>query len=294
MELAQISLRTTRELAERVKAYAKAHKLSVNSFLEGVIENTLNNMDSGGEHSELTHLVAAPLKTLSRLHYKISDPWDTNEMVKASDVEKAFLIDAAKKQLDSKYLTGPFYDTVRERLVAAHLEDDPELLRLLFGFALRYYIKDESAQRVFATENAPIGIPTAKYEFTVGSKTFIVIIQGNEGNLTDTPENNRPPKLTFICETAQFDSRHDWDTFIALVRLMDAVYAGKASECHKGTHTHISKRNDKELPWSLHLGRLQLLFKENELMAVAEGFNKLVKNDAASIIKQIRLLYGEG
>ncbi|WP_086214651.1 hypothetical protein [Escherichia coli] len=39
---------------------------------------------------------------------------------------------------------------------------------------------------------------------------------------------------------------------------------------------------------------LQLLLKDSELKDMAVEFHKLVNGDAANVIKQIRLLYGEG
>ncbi|MBV7241729.1 hypothetical protein B7483_022025 [Escherichia coli] len=155
-------------------------------------------------------------------------------------------------------------------------------------------IRDEESRRTFATEHAPVGIQSVDYSFTVGNKTFTVIVRGNDSNSFDTPEDNHPPVLAFTCETAQFDTRHDWDTFIALVRLMNAVHNGEESKCHAGTHTRLGRRMDSEKPWSLFLGRLQLLLKDSELKDMAVEFHKLVNGDAANVIKQIRLLYGEG
>lgn len=74
MDLTQISLRTSRDQVERIKTYAKASNLSVNAFLVNLIENSLNNIANDGTQSELTRLVAEPVKTLSRLHHKICDP----------------------------------------------------------------------------------------------------------------------------------------------------------------------------------------------------------------------------
>lgn len=95
MDLTQISLRTSRDQVERIKTYAKASNLSVNAFLVNLIENSLNNIANDGTQSELTRLVAEPVKTLSRLHHKICDPWNTNEPADLTPAEIAFLTDAA-------------------------------------------------------------------------------------------------------------------------------------------------------------------------------------------------------
>jgi len=296
MEPTQISLRTSREQAERIRIYAKANKLSVNTFLVNLIENSLNSIESGGYQGELTQLVAEPIKALSRIHHKICDPWNTNEPVDLSHAEICFLTDAARKQLDSKYLTGPYYAAVSDRIGMTLVENDPSYYRDLFGFAHRYYIPDEETRKSFAINHAQMGIPSFEYAFTVGVKTFRVVVRGNAEYMNDLPEVNQPPVLTFICETAHFDSRHDWDTFIALVRLMNAVHNGEASQCHSGVYTRLGRRIDSEKPWSLYLGRLQLLLSELELQEIASEFHKFTTTDisTAGIIKQLRLLYGEG
>ncbi|MCL8359109.1 hypothetical protein M9Y38_09825 [Escherichia coli] len=294
MDLTQISLRTSRDQVERIKTYAKASNLSVNAFLVNLIENSLNNIANDGTQSELTRLVAEPVKTLSRLHHKICDPWNTNEPADLTPAEIAFLTDAARKQLDSKHLAGPDYFAIRDRIDNTLIESSLDYYQDLFGFAHRFYIRDEESRRTFATEHAPVGIQSVDYSFTVGNKTFTIIVRVNDSNSFDTPEDNRPPVLAFTCESAQFDTRHDWDTFIALVRLMNAVHNGEESKCHAGTHTRLGRRMDSDTPWSLFLGRLQLLLKDSELKDMAVEFHKLVNGDAANVIKQIRLLYGEG
>ncbi|EOV0666040.1 hypothetical protein ACOII9_004087 [Cronobacter sakazakii] len=296
MELTQICLRTTREQAERIRIYAKANKLSVNTFLVNLIENSLNSIDDGGYQGELTQLVAEPLKSLSRIHHKICDPWNTNEPVDLSHAEICFLQDAARKQLDNKHLSGPYYAAVSGRIDMSLIENDPSYYRELFGFAHRYYIRDEETRKAFAIDHAQMGIPSFEYAFTVGLKTFRVVVRGNAEYMNDLPEDNLPPVLTFICETTQFDSRHDWDTFIALVRLMNGVHNGKASQCHSGVYTRLGRRIDNEKPWSLYLGRLQLLLSDSELRDMASEFYKFTTADisTAGIIEQLRLLYGEG
>ena len=296
MEPTQISLRTTREQAERIRIYAKANKLSVNTFLVNLIENSLNSIEDGGYQGELTQLVAEPIKTLSRIHHKICDPWNTNEPVDLSHAEICFLQDAARKQLDNKHLSGPYYTAVSGRIDMSLIENDPSYYRDLFGFAHRYYIRDEETRKAFAIDHAQMGIPSFEYAFTVGLKTFRVVVRGNAEYMNDLPEDNRPPVLTFICETTQFDSRHDWDTFIALVRLMNGVQNGEASQCHSGVYTRLGRRIDNEKPWSLYLGRLQLLLSDSELRDIASEFYKFTTVDisTAGIIKQLRLLYGEG
>ena len=296
MELTQICLRTTREQAERIRIYAKANKLSVNTFLVNLIENSLNSIDDGGYQGELTQLVAEPIKALSRIHHKICDPWNTNEPVELSHAEICFLQDAARKQLDNKHLSGPYYAAVSRRIDMSLIENDPSYYRELFGFAHRYYIRDEETRKAFAIDHAQMGIPSFEYAFTVGLKTFRVVVRGNAEYMNDLPEDNLPPVLTFICETTQFDSRHDWDTFIALVRLMNGVHNGEASQCHSGVYTRLGRRIDNEKPWSLYLGRLQLLLSDSELRDIASEFYKFTTTDisTAGIIKQLRLLYGEG
>ncbi|EAT8674950.1 TPA: hypothetical protein QIW60_003556 [Escherichia coli] len=296
MELTQICLRTTREQAERIRIYAKANKLSVNTFLVNLIENSLNSIDDGGYQGELTQLVAEPIKSLSRIHHKICDPWNTNEPVDLSHAEICFLQDAARKQLDNKHLSGPYYAAVSGRIDMSLIENDPSYYRELFGFAHRYYIRDEETRKAFAIDHAQMGIPSFEYAFTVGLKTFRVVVRGNAEYMNDLPEDNLPPVLTFICETTQFDSRHDWDTFIALVRLMNGVHNGKASQCHSGVYTRLGRRIDNEKPWSLYLGRLQLLLSDSELRDMASEFYKFTTADisTAGIIEQLRLLYGEG
>lgn len=296
MEPTQISLRTTREQAERIRIYAKANKLSVNTFLVNLIENSLNSIEDGGYQGELTQLVAEPIKALSRIHHKICDPWNTNEPVDLSHAEICFLQDAARKQLDNKHLSGPYYTAVSGRIDMSLIENDPSYYRDLFGFAHRYYIRDEETRKAFAINHAQMGIPSFEYAFTVGLKTFRVVVRGNAEYMNDLPEDNRPPVLTFICETTQFDSRHDWDTFIALVRLMNGVHNGEASQCHSGVYTRLGRRIDNEKPWSLYLGRLQLLLSDSELRDIASEFYKFTTVDisTAGIIKQLRLLYGEG
>ncbi|EMR9609686.1 hypothetical protein WKK98_004529 [Salmonella enterica] len=296
MELTQICLRTTREQAERIRIYAKANKLSVNTFLVNLIENSLNSIDDGGYQGELTQLVAEPIKSLSRIHHKICDPWNTNEPVDLSHAEICFLQDAARKQLDNKHLSGPYYAAVSGRIDMSLIENDPSYYRELFGFAHRYYIRDEETRKAFAIDHAQMGIPSFEYAFTVGLKTFRVVVRGNAEYMNDLPEDNLPPVLTFICETTQFDSRHDWDTFIALVRLMNGVHNGEASQCHSGVYTRLGRRIDNEKPWSLYLGRLQLLLSDSELRDMASEFYKFTTADisTAGIIEQLRLLYGEG
>lgn len=296
MELTQICLRTTREQAERIRIYAKANKLSVNTFLVNLIENSLNSIDDGGYQGELTQLVAEPIKSLSRIHHKICDPWNTNEPVDLSHAEICFLQDAARKQLDNKHLSGPYYAAVSGRIDMSLIENDPSYYRELFGFAHRYYIRDEETRKAFAIDHAQMGIPSFEYAFTVGLKTFRVVVRGNAEYMNDLPEDKLPPVLTFICETTQFDSRHDWDTFIALVRLMNGVHNGKASQCHSGVYTRLGRRIDNEKPWSLYLGRLQLLLSDSELRDMASEFYKFTTADisTAGIIEQLRLLYGEG
>lgn len=296
MEATQISLRTTGEQAERIRVYAKANKLSVNAFLINLIENALNSIEAGGFEGELTQLVAEPIKALSRIHHKICDPWNTNEPVDLRPAEISFLTDAARKQLDSKHLTGPDYAAISGRIGMTLIESDPSYFRDLFGFAHRHYIRDEETRKTFAIDHAQMGIPSFEYAFTVGLITFRVVVRGNAEYMNDFPENNQPPTLTLICETSQFDSRHDWNTFIALVRLMNAIRNGEASQCHSGIYTRLGRRIDSQKPWSLYLGRLQLLLSETELQEIASEFYKFTSSDisSAGIIKQLRLLYGEG
>lgn len=296
MEATQISLRTTGEQAERIRVYAKANKLSVNAFLINLIENALNSIEAGGFEGELTQLVAEPIKALSRIHHKICDPWNTNEPVDLRPAEISFLTDAARKQLDSKHLTGPDYAAISGRIGMTLIESDPSYFRDLFGFAHRHYIRDEETRKTFAIDHAQMGIPSFEYAFTVGLITFRVVVRGNAEYMNDFPENNQPPTLTLICETSQFDSRHDWNTFIALVRLMNAIRNGEASQCHSGIYTRLGRRIDSQKPWSLYLGRLQLLLSETELQEIASEFYKFTSSDisTAGIIKQLRLLYGEG
>ncbi|EGL2280221.1 hypothetical protein NUI72_003463 [Escherichia coli] len=296
MEATQISLRTTSEQAERIRVYAKANKLSVNAFLINLIENALNSIEAGGFEGELTQLVAEPIKALSRIHHKICDPWNTNEPVDLRPAEISFLTDAARKQLDSKHLTGPDYAAISGRIGMTLIESDPSYFRDLFGFAHRHYIRDEETRKTFAIDHAQMGIPSFEYAFTVGLITFRVVVRGNAEYMNDFPENNQPPTLTLICETSHFDSRHDWNTFIALVRLMNAIRNGEASQCHSGIYTRLGRRIDSQKPWSLYLGRLQLLLSETELQEIASEFYKFTSSDisTAGIIKQLRLLYGEG
>nr|HEK8422640.1 hypothetical protein [Escherichia coli] len=296
MEATQISLRTTGEQAERIRVYAKANKLSVNAFLINLIENALNSIEAGGFEGELTQLVAEPIKALSRIHHKICDPWNTNEPVDLRPAEISFLTDAARKQLDSKHLTGPDYAAISGRIGMTLIESDPSYFRDLFGFAHRHYIRDEETRKTFAIDHAQMGIPSFEYAFTVGLITFRVVVRGNAEYMNDIPENNQPPTLTLICETSHFDSRHDWNTFIALVRLMNAIRNGEASQCHSGIYTRLGRRIDSQKPWSLYLGRLQLLLSETELQEIASEFYKFTSSDisTAGIIKQLRLLYGEG
>ncbi|EBP8466973.1 TPA: hypothetical protein ACG0NO_004151 [Enterobacter hormaechei subsp. steigerwaltii] len=296
MEATQISLRTTGEQAERIRVYAKANKLSVNAFLINLIENALNSIEAGGFEGELTQLVAEPIKALSRIHHKICDPWNTNEPVDLRPAEISFLTDAARKQLDSKHLTGPDYAAISGRIGMTLIESDPSYFRDLFGFAHRHYIRDEETRKTFAIDHAQMGIPSFEYAFTVGLITFRVVVRGNAEYMNDFPENNQPPTLTLICETSHFDSRHDWNTFIALVRLMNAIRNGEASQCHSGIYTRLGRRIDSQKPWSLYLGRLQLLLSETELQEIASEFYKFTSSDisTAGIIKQLRLLYGEG
>ncbi|ECZ0744844.1 hypothetical protein F7398_21910 [Salmonella enterica] len=296
MEATQISLRTTGEQAERIRVYAKANKLSVNAFLINLIENALNSIEAGGFEGELTQLVAEPIKALSRIHHKICDPWNTNEPVDLRPAEISFLTEAARKQLDSKHLTGPDYAAISGRIGMTLIESDPSYFRDLFGFAHRHYIRDEETRKTFAIDHAQMGIPSFEYAFTVGLITFRVVVRGNAEYMNDFPENNQPPTLTLICETSHFDSRHDWNTFIALVRLMNAIRNGEASQCHSGIYTRLGRRIDSQKPWSLYLGRLQLLLSETELQEIASEFYKFTSSDisTAGIIKQLRLLYGEG
>lgn len=296
MEATQISLRTTGEQAERIRVYAKANKLSVNAFLINLIENALNSIEAGGFEGELTQLVAEPIKALSRIHHKICDPWNTNEPVDLRPAEISFLTDAARKQLDSKHLTGPDYAAISGRIGMTLIESDPSYFRDLFGFAHRHYIRDEETRKTFAIDHALMGIPSFEYAFTVGLITFRVVVRGNAEYMNDFPENNQPPTLTLICETSHFDSRHDWNTFIALVRLMNAIRNGEAFQCHSGIYTRLGRRIDSQKPWSLYLGRLQLLLSETELQEIASEFYKFTSSDisTAGIIKQLRLLYGEG
>lgn len=151
MDLTQISLRTSRDQVERIKTYAKASNLSVNAFLVNLIENSLNNIANDGTQSELTRLVAEPVKTLSRLHHKICDPWNTNEPADLTPAEIAFLTDAARKQLDSKHLAGPDYFAIRDRIDNTLIESSLNYYQDLFGFAHRFYIRDEESRRTFAT-----------------------------------------------------------------------------------------------------------------------------------------------
>lgn len=176
------------------------------------------------------------------------------------------------------------------------IESDPSYFRDLFGFAHRHYIRDEETRKTFAIDHAQMGIPSFEYAFTVGLITFRVVVRGNAEYMNDFPENNQPPTLTLICETSHFDSRHDWNTFIALVRLMNAIRNGEASQCHSGIYTRLGRRIDSQKPWSLYLGRLQLLLSETELQEIASEFYKFTSSDisTAGIIKQLRLLYGEG
>ncbi|MDP0817215.1 hypothetical protein Q8G02_28890, partial [Klebsiella pneumoniae] len=140
----------------------------------------------------------------------------------------------------------------------------------------------------------PVGIHSVDFTFRVGNKPFPIIARGNDRISSDPREDTPPPFLAFPCKPANFNPRHDWDTFIALVRLMNAVHNGEESKCHAGTYTRLGRRMDSEKPWSLFLGRLQLLLKDSELKDMAVEFHKLVNGDAANVIKQIRLLYGEG
>ncbi|MGK3611257.1 hypothetical protein ACSLN1_26620, partial [Escherichia coli] len=49
--------------------------------------------------------------------------------------------------------------------------------------------RDEESRRTFATEHAPVGIQSVDYSFTVGNKTFTIIVRGNDSN--HSPANNK-------------------------------------------------------------------------------------------------------
>lgn len=294
MELTQHTLRISRELSERIKFHAKATKTPVNTFVTNIIEKALDTTRPDSNVDELTSLRADPVKTLATIHYKISDPWNTNEEIKLTGAEIEFLSEGAKKQLENYDLRWPFYEEVREKLTTENYSENFDFLRILFGFALPHYITDQQARFRFASSNTPNDIPTTRHKFKSGAFTFSIVIKGNEGPFTDTSEINRPPILQLIVETDRLDSRFDWEVFIPFVRLMQAVDSGQSSRCHKGGLVRLSRSVNEEHPWFLYLGKLQLSLSEQELNGIAKGLLDLVNHDASNSFKQMRLLYGEG
>ncbi|WP_407238557.1 hypothetical protein [Escherichia coli] len=86
------------------------------------------------------------------------------------------MTDAAGKQLEANIwlaLITLQYVTACNTLIESSLNYYQDL----FGFAHRFYIRDEESRRTFATEHAPVGIQSVDYSFTVGNKTFTIIVR---------------------------------------------------------------------------------------------------------------------
>ncbi|MGC0987136.1 hypothetical protein WKH15_21710 [Pantoea agglomerans] len=293
MEMTQHTLRISRELSERIKSHSKAIKIPVNTFLTHAIENALNVTRTDFSVDELTSLRADPVKTLSDIHYKISDPWNTNKELKLSSAEIEFLSEGARRELDKNDLRWPFYEDVKEKLSSNDYSENFDFLRVLFGFALPNYITDQQARIRFACSNTPSDIPTSRHSFSTGDFTFSIVIKGNEGPFADPDEINRPPTLQLLVETDRFYSRFDWDVFIPFVRLMQAVDSGQASRCHKGGIVRLSRSSDEEHPWFLYLGKLQLSLTEQELSEIAKSILNIFNSQAYNSLKQMHMIFGE-
>lgn len=296
MELVQVTLRMPRELSERIKTHAKAIKKPVNTFLIQSVEKALNpnqNDSASAGLDPLTVLLADPFRTLADIHYKISDPWNTNEEIELESAEKLFLIEGAKKQLEHNDLRWPYYEDIKQQLNDSSEYLSFGFLRAIFGFALPYYLPEEHMRMRFAIKQSPSDIPTERYKISSGAFTFIIIFKGNEGPHPESVEFNRPPELQMIVETQRFDFRFGWDIFISLVRLMESVATGQASRCHKGGLVKLSRSADKEHPWYLYLGKLQLLLNDNELHDIARQIIFLLNTEGSNGFKQLSMLYGE-
>lgn len=74
-------------------------------------------------------------------------------------------------------MAGPDYFAIRDRIDNTLIESSLNYYQDLFGFAHRFYIRDEESRRTFATEHAPVGIQSVDYSFTVGNKTFTIIVR---------------------------------------------------------------------------------------------------------------------
>ncbi|EBM5962863.1 TPA: hypothetical protein ACIVGF_002888 [Salmonella enterica subsp. enterica serovar 16:l,v:-] len=295
VDISQISFRTSSEQIKRLKTYAKANKISVNAFLINLVDHALNNMEGSGYQSELTQLVAEPAKTLSSIHFKICDPWSTSTTVDLTPAEIDFLNDAARKQLRSRPLSNPVYSEILNRIGVTPNENSRDYYQEIFGFAYSFYIRDEEARKAFALEHARMSIQSLEESFIVEPLRFRVCVRGNEHNIFDNPGSYVAPVLKFVCESDQFDSVHDWDTFIAFIRLMKSVKNGQESQCYSGSYVRLTRNIDNVKTWSLSLGRLQLQITDNQLSELAEKFNTSVAENTqlSFIIRQFRLLYGE-
>lgn len=295
MEYVQLTIRMAQELQGRIKKHAKARQVSVNSFVMQTIEDALNNMPH--ENDSLTLLYSDPLKTLTRIHHKISDPWQLHKEEALSQDELTFLIDGAKKQLEKNDLLWPFYERVREELTSADLHSNPEFQRTIFPFALKHYLQDDLSRNKFFSRQANLDIPTGNYSFDVTESTFNFVISGDTWPKMPNSEHTAPPVLKLIFATSRFERHFEWNVVIPFIRLMQGIDEGKLSQCSKGNLVCLSRTNgslnrtDKD--WFLNLDNLSFMLPEEELTEIARKTNALFKNELSGPFTELLMIYGE-
>lgn len=287
--LTQLTLRIKPDVIDTLKLRAKQESTSVNTLVSVFIENELSNQESG----TLFKLTSEPVSTLARIHKKIADTFNSGKSEPLQSEEIRFIASGAIKRLDSTPLAGPFYEGVRAR--AARLSPDAgrDELQLIFGFALRHYLRDLDERMQFAIQNAPDDIDTKQYALSVSDMLFTFGIDGNELNKCVDQEIQRPPKLTMRFESYPVDIQFTWDTFSAFARIMYAVNNSDPLESLTGAEALLTPDRKRVGGWLLYLNKAQVRISGGELLELAEKFNDFMESDAGWTLQQLRLVYGE-